>query len=101
MAVLPCKWVGGLQKLLQWSPLARHKLPPHSHSSCLWPAVPQVALRGEPEDPVAVPLASMDAVHSAPAAAPNGNGRTAATRELPALLPMDQVPQLPQVGAGR
>lgn len=58
----------------------------------------QVALRGEPEDPVAVTLTSMD---SATAAAPtNGNGRAAAApaRELPSLLPLDQVPQLPQVG---
>ncbi|PRW33076.1 alpha-glucan water chloroplastic [Chlorella sorokiniana] len=55
----------------------------------------QVALRGEPEDPVAVTLTSMD---SATASAPtNGNGRAAApARELPPLMPMDQVPQLPQ-----
>lgn len=73
---------------------------------CAQPAHPlhpaptqQVALRGEPEDPVAVPLASMDA---ATASAPtNGNGRgAAATRELPPLLPLDQVPQLPQVREG-
>lgn len=57
-----------------------------------YPALAQVALRSEPEDPVAVPtpLASMDSASA-------GNGKAAAAA-LPALLPMDQVPQLPQVG---
>ncbi|KAL4422809.1 hypothetical protein ABPG75_009006 [Micractinium tetrahymenae] len=52
----------------------------------------QVALRGEPEDPAAVPVAE-------PAAGANGNGNgngAHATLELPVLLPLDRVPQLPQ-----
>ena len=59
-----------------------------------------MALRAEPEDPVAVPLASMDAASASPrtngTGNGNGNGNGTKARELPALLPMDQVPQLPQ-----
>ena len=50
----------------------------------------QVALRGVPEDPAAVPVAA--AVNG------NGNGKAAAA-DLPPLLPLEKVPQLPQVRA--
>lgn len=51
----------------------------------------QVALRGEPEDevPLAEPAASTNGK--------NGNGKAkSATADLPPLLPLDRVPQLPQ-----
>lgn len=55
----------------------------------------QVALRGEPEDPAAVPVAE-------PASGTNGKSKDGqAARELPPLLPLDRVPQLPQVGGRR
>ncbi|KAL4448876.1 hypothetical protein ABPG77_007593 [Micractinium sp. CCAP 211/92] len=53
----------------------------------------QVALRGDSEDPMAVPVAQP----VAGANGKNGNGKAnGATLDLPPLLPLDRVPQLPQ-----
>lgn len=83
-----------------------HRMTLFTHCTLCPPCVSlfgvQFALRGEPEDPVAVmTMSSMDSVSGAAPTGGNGRAAAAPSRELPPLLPMDQVPQLPQVGPGR